>query len=142
MIAIAVFQLPSELVAEILSHFGDPHRNVLFSRGQCNEAFVEDVERLTVLRKLTMTCWRLRNALFPLLWEYVEGCNIYESDTDPPRLKNGLYSQSAYIVRNPTVGAYVQYVHPWVHSNSIHEVPPFAGRFRPTWTPKTTQVIR
>ena len=34
---------------------------------------------------------------------------------------DGLYSQSVYIVLNPTIGAYVQYVHPRVHSNNIHE---------------------
>ena len=108
MVTIAVFRLPPELVTEILSYFGDPHRNILSSLRECPQACVEDVERLTALRKLTMTCWRLRNALFPLLWEYVEGCNLYNRVTHRPAFKNGLYSQSAYIVRNPAVGAYVQ----------------------------------
>ena len=37
---------------------------------------------------------------------------------------DGLYSNSVHIVLNPTIGAYVRYVHPWVHSNNIHEVLP------------------
>ena len=78
---------------------------------------MEHVERLTAIRKLTMTCWHLRNMLLPLLWEYVEGCNLLGhrpsrhhhagSDQMVP-LQNGLYAQCLYLIRNPTICAYVQ----------------------------------
>jgi len=63
-----------------------------------------------------MTCWHLRNMLFPLLWKYTEGCNVAYRRPVPqsPGLDkvltvgNGLYAQCAYLVLNPTVGAYVQ----------------------------------
>ena len=91
---------------------------------------VEHVERLTAIRKLTMTCWHLRNTLFPLLWEHVEGCNVFGRRPAPRRLgsdqmvplKNGLYAQCLYLVRNPTIGAHVKYVQPCVHLHKTHEV--------------------
>jgi len=65
-----------------------------------------------------MTCWHLRNMLFPLLWEYVEGCNVYvrrparhnPTSYQMVPLKNGLYDQCLYLMQNPTIGAYIQYV--------------------------------
>jgi len=110
---IAVFRLPAELIVEILSNFGDPHCNILRERSDRGSGIlvVEHMERLTVIRKLTMTCWDLRNALFPLLWQYVEGCNVYlRSDPMAPS-RNGLYDQCSYLAHNPTVGAHVQYVY-------------------------------
>ena len=63
--------------------------------------------------------------LFPLLWRYVEGCNLsgrrpvrLQSGSDrtvPP--KNGLYAQCSYLIRNPTIGAYVRYAYSRLHSN-------------------------
>jgi len=115
----SVFGLPAELVVGILSHFGDPHRNIRHERsGRGSGVLVlEHVERLAVIRKLTMTCWHLRNMLLPLLWEYVEGCNFlghrpfrYQragSDQMVP-LKNRLYDQCSYLIRNPKISAYVQ----------------------------------
>ena len=62
--------------------------------------------------------------LFPLLWEYVEGCNLLSLTplNRHPRLdetfqlKNGLYTQCSYLIRNPTICPYVKYVHSCVHS--------------------------
>jgi len=115
---ITVFGLPSELILEILSHFGDPHRTIRRERsGQGSGVLVlEHVERLTVIRKLTMTCWHLRNMLLPLLWEYVEGCNLlsrrpfrhHYAAPDQMVPLNGLYAQCLYLIRNPIIGAYVQ----------------------------------
>jgi len=113
---IAVFRLPPELIVELLSHFGDPHRNIRHEKPR-GILVREHVERLTVTRKLTMTCWHLRNMLFPLLWQYVEGCNMLNyrppahfSSYMVPMLKNGLYAQCSYLINNPTVCTYVQYV--------------------------------
>jgi len=84
-----VFRLPAELIIEVLTYFGDPHRNVRREKAyrgiyELDEIVpLEHVERLTVVRKLTMTCWHLRNMLFPLLWKYIEGCRQPE-DTCPP----------------------------------------------------------
>ena len=117
----AVFRLPAELVIEILSCFGDPRHNIRCEKsGRGSGALVlEHVERLTAIRKLTMTCWHLRNMLFPLLWEYVEGCNLSvrrPSHHNPSSyqmvpVENGLYNQCLYLVQHPTIGAYVQYVY-------------------------------
>jgi len=59
--------------------------------------------------------------LFPLLWEYVEGCNMLGhrhrvgSDRMVP-LENGLYAQCSYLIRNPAVCAHVQYAYSYDHS--------------------------
>lgn len=113
---IAVFGVPAELIIKILTNFGDPHRNIRHERcgRKGGTLFVESVERLTVIRKLTMTCWHLRNMLFPLLWEYVEGCNLCEPHPDLDEvipLENGLYAQCLYLIHNPTIGAYVRSVY-------------------------------
>ena len=131
-IRIVVFKLPTELIIEILSYFGDPRHNILRERfGQGRGVLaLQHVERLTVIRKLTMTCWRLRNTLFPILWQYVEGCDLFDCYPDPRDhfwmvpLKNGLYAQCLYLERNPTIGAYVQYVYSHIHLNlnKAHEV--------------------
>jgi len=116
---ITVFRLPAELIVKILSRFGDPHCNILREKSDRESWFLaaEHVERLTVIRKLTMTYWDLRNALFPLLWQYVEGCTVFiRSDLTAP-LQNGLYDQCLYLAHNPTVGAYVQHVYSCIHSN-------------------------
>ena len=87
---------------------------------------MEHIERLTVIRKITMTCWHLRNMLFPLLWEHVEGCDVFASrqavhpdyvSNQLVLLKNGLHDQCSYLVHNPIVGAYVRHVCPHTHSN-------------------------
>ena len=87
---------------------------------------VEHMERLTVIRKLTMSCWHLRNVLLPLLWEYVEGWRVFarrQAAHHDPTLgewvlpKSGLYDQCSYLAHNPIVGAYVQHVYPHTHPN-------------------------
>ena len=112
-------------MVEILSCFGDPHyntRRVRSGRGS-GTLVLEHVEWLTAVRKLTMTCWHLRNMLFPLLWKYVEGCNLSaRRRLGIVALGNGLHAQCSYLIRNPTVGAYVQYVHFHTHLRRVHEV--------------------
>jgi len=50
--------------------------------------------------------------LFPHLWRYMEGCDVYYDRRVRKRLnlkmRNGLYDQCAYLVRSPAVGAYVR----------------------------------
>ena len=129
-----VFRLPAELIVEILTYFGDPRHNILSRKVRAGTILnPEHVERLTVIRKLTMTCWHLRNMLFPLLWKYVEGCDISYRCPVPQSpgsdkmvfSGNGLYAQSVYLLLNPTVGAYVQCVYSCIHrlSFNTHEVP-------------------
>lgn len=121
-----VFRLPAELIVETLAYFGDPRRNILSTRKSQGVGAVLDpsnVERLTAIRKLTMTCWHLRNMLFPLLWEYVEGCNITLRNPvlqrrmwDPMvSAGNGLYPQCTYLILNPIIGAYVRCVYSFIH---------------------------
>ena len=104
-----VFRLPIELIIEILACFGDPRHNILYLKTARGARVVLDpgrVERLTAIRVLTMTCWHLRNMLLPLLWKYVEGCNVsYRHHQtlvrDPVILAgNGLYAQYAYLMLN------------------------------------------
>jgi len=83
------------------------------------------MERLTVIRELTMTCWHLRNMLFPLLWEFVEGCKVFVRrpvypDPAPNQmvpLKSGLEDRYSYLAHNPTVGAYAQRVYFRIHQS-------------------------
>jgi hypothetical protein len=128
MIIRAVFKLPSELTLEVLANFRDPHRNILFGKsGRYVNLEPKLVERLTVIRRLTMTCWHLRNRLLPVLWKYVEGCNFYSlrrslgSYAAPP-LSNGLYAQCSYLLLNPTISFYVEYVsvQTFVYTSQTH----------------------
>ena len=119
-----VFRLPAELIVETLAYFGDPHHNVIFAkktRGAHSILDPDDVERLTVIRILTMTCWHLRNMLFPLLWKYVEGCNVsYRHMQQRSEWGgNGLYAQCTYLVLNPTISAYVQCVCSFIHEKKF-----------------------
>ena len=116
----AVFGFSAEVILEIITHFGDPRRDFLLENRMDHPALLvfprldsELAERLTVIRRLTMTCWRLRNMLFPLLWEYTEG--RYFSPLRPSNkrygaLSHGLWAQCTYLLLNPTVGAYVRCV--------------------------------
>ena len=87
----------------------------------------EHVERLTVILKLTMTYLHLCNALFPLLWEYTEGCNLFYKNCPVDPVKNGLYPRCTYLALNPTIGAYAQYVYAWVHSSNTNGVVTLQG---------------
>ena len=78
-----------------------------------------------------MTCWHLRNMLFPTLWKYVEGCDLFDHHTFHfsygqeriTRLQNGLYAQCTYLILNPAICAYVQYVYSCIHLNRTHDLP-------------------
>lgn len=141
-----VFKLPAELIVETLSHFGDPHHNMRRERTGRGSGIplVELVERVTVIRKLTMTCWGLRNILFPLLWEYVEGCNMFAPCPDRPTaehmisLKNGLPAQCSYLIRNPTIGAYIQYAYSCLSRIKLTRCH-FVGPSRWTCHPRTAR---
>ena len=67
------------------------------------------VERSTVIRKLTMTCWTLRNTLLPVLWKNTEGCIVRPpSGMRETGMTYGLYAQCTYLLSDPTIAAYVQ----------------------------------
>ena len=110
-----VFKLPGELLLEIFSYFYG-HRRYIRDTLRYNYGLpvmpkmrTWHVERLTVIRKLTMTCWALRETLLPVLWMNTEGCVIESpSDGDETRTTYGLYPQCVYLLSNPTVAAYVQ----------------------------------
>ena len=124
-----VFKLPVELLFEIFSHF-DHHRRYIRDSENIFYAAVmrtEHVEQSTVIRKLTMTCWALRDALLPVLWKNTEGCVVEPpSGSDHTRKTYGLYDQCIYLLSNPTSAAYVQYVRSYLRSNSTHN-PSLAG---------------
>lgn len=136
----AVFKLPAELILEILGHYEDPHYNIRYVKNELYtnlEPGHNLVERLTVIRRLTMTCWDLRNKLLPVLWRYVEGCNFPPLHRIPgpdmllPQNK-GLYAQCSYLLLNPSISTYVECVNrqtfaPRSHSRSITLQNPFRG---------------
>ena len=115
-----VFKFPVELFFEIFSHLCD-HRHYIHATSDERheltwwvEMKTHDVERSTVIRKLTMTCWALRNALLPILWKNTEGCvvesRVSEDGDEEPGKTYGLYAQCVYLLSNPTIAAYVQLV--------------------------------
>jgi len=85
-----------------------------------------------------MTCWHLRNTLFPTLWKYVEGCDLFnrqmvrdfsvEHERMVP-LQNGLYAQCTYLILNRAICTYVQYVYPRAHLKRTHGASPCQGAF-------------
>lgn len=118
-----VFRLPVELIVEIFTYFGDPRRTIINAKTVRGAGIALDpkhVEWSTIIRRLTMTCWYLRNMLLPLLWEHVEGCKVLyrrplPEDPGPKRMVlagSGLYAQCAYLVLNPTIAAYVRCARP------------------------------
>jgi len=112
-----VFKLPLELFLEILSYFSD-HRQFIrenfYGRELGAEIKKEHAERLTVIRRLTMTCWPLRNLLLPFLWAHSEGCISptyrHYTETRTRSLGHNLYVQCVYLISNPAIAAYVQSV--------------------------------
>ena len=107
-----VFKLPAELLLELLSYFDDHGRAI---RENCGGGLLvqtplsrAQVERSTVIRRLTMTCWVLRNALLPELWRNVEGCMVFSYPR--PGHTYGLYNQCVYLLANPAIAAYVRCV--------------------------------
>jgi len=109
-----VFKLPVELFFEIFSYFDDHRR---FIRNTCGNGgfgmsmITQFVERSTVIRKLTMTCWALRNILHPVLWKNTEGCIAHLPSPSRRTGKTyGLYAQCVYLLSNPMIASYVQWV--------------------------------
>jgi len=112
-----VFKLPVELFPEVFSHLYDHRQYIRDSLDDTGGIIygvgmkAQHVERSTVIRNLTMTCWVLRNALLPALWKHTEGCVVESSPNDggdEPRKTYGLYAQCIYLLSNPTIAAYVQ----------------------------------
>ena len=110
-----VFKLPIELFFEIFSHFYDHLRYIhdtpgagIGFYGVALKAY--HVERSTIIRKLTMTCWALRDTLLPVLWRNVEGCVVESTSDDDGESKKtyGLYAQCVYILSNPTIAAHIR----------------------------------
>ena len=113
-----VFWFPLELFLEIFSYLAD-HRQFIRENfyGKKLRARVEreHAERSIVIRRLTMTCWPLRNMLLPLLWADAEGCvshTSYDYWTHTGGSGYSLYAQCVYLISNPTIAAYVQFVLP------------------------------
>jgi len=111
-----VFKLPLETLLNIFSYFAH-HRDFIRENyyGRRSYVWIErgDAERSVVIRRLTMTCWLLRNGLLPLLWTDVEGC-ISHSDYSYA-YKRGIlgsspYAQCAYLASNRAIAAHVQCV--------------------------------
>ena len=112
----AVFRLPLELFLEILSYFSD-HRRFIRENFYGRELFVymerKHAERSIVIRRLTMTCWPLRNLFLPLLWVDAEGCishTPYHYKTKSGGVGSSLYAQCVYLFMNPAIAAFVQSV--------------------------------
>lgn len=108
------FRLPLELFLEIFSYLSD-HRRFIREHyyGRDMYAYIkrENVERSIFIRRLTMTCWPLRNLLLPLLWTDPEGCipHIpYNHETKSGGEGSHLYAQCVYLPSNPAVAANVQ----------------------------------
>ena len=108
---LTVFKLPFELLLEIFSYFND-YRDFIQETGRTGSFSLaiqkENVERSTAIRRLTMTCWTLRNALLPVLWKDAEACVVPFYPRED--FTYGLYAQCEYLLSNPTVAAHVQSV--------------------------------
>ena len=111
-----VFKLPLEIFLKIFSYFAD-HRRFIRENYYGKKLTVhmerKHAERSVVIRRLTMTCWPLRNGLLPLLWTDVEGCISHIShDREVKRGTYGSspYAQCVYLASNQAIAACVQCV--------------------------------
>ena len=78
-----------------------------------------NAERSIAIRRLTMTCWSLRNRLLPLLWADTEGCishTRYDHTSETGGAESHLYAQCVYLSLNPAIATYVRYVLPFTDS--------------------------
>jgi hypothetical protein len=112
----AVFRLPLELFLEIFSYFVD-HRRFIRENYRGRNLYVnierKHAERSIVIRRLTMTCWPLRNLLLPFLWADAEGCishTWYDYKTRSGGSGSNLYAECVYLSLNPTIATYVRSV--------------------------------
>ena len=111
-----VFRLPLELFLEIFSYLTD-HRCFIRENYYGRDTRVNVrrgvAARSITIRRLTMTCWPLRNLLLPLLWVDVEGFIAhfyYDPDTRQGGEGSHLYAQCVYLRLNPEIATYVRYV--------------------------------
>ncbi|KAF9643272.1 hypothetical protein BDM02DRAFT_1544475 [Thelephora ganbajun] len=109
-----IFTIPLELFLEVFSYLTD-HRRFIRENyyGRRSFAFMEKkhAERSIAIRRLTMTCWPLRNLLLPLLWADVEGCishTRYDCNTRRGGEGSSLHAQCIYLSLNPAIAAYVR----------------------------------
>ena len=124
----AVFKFPLELFLEVFSYLAD-HRRFIRENYCGREPRVrigrKDAERSVVTRRLTMTCWPLRNLLLPLLWTDVEGCtphSPYNYNTKRGGLGSSPYAQCVYLASTPAIATYVRYVRFYLlRSNVVYE---------------------
>ncbi|KAF9782909.1 hypothetical protein BJ322DRAFT_180839 [Thelephora terrestris] len=71
----------------------------------------EHAERSIIIRRLTMTCWSLRNRLLPLLWADTEGCvshTRYDYTTGTGGGGLHLYAQCIYLSNHRAIAAHVR----------------------------------
>ena len=111
-----VFKFPLELFLEVFSYLAD-HRRFIRENYYGRRSGVgigrQHAERSVVIRRLTMTCWPLRNLLLPLLWADAEGCiphTRYDYNTKKGGWGSNPYLQCGYLATTPAIAAYVQCV--------------------------------
>ena len=111
-----VFKFPLEVFFEVFSYLSD-HRHFIRENFYGGESRVwaerKHAERSVVIRRITMTCWPLRNRLLPLLWTDVEGCiwhTRFNNETKSGGLAANPYAQCAYLDSTPAIAAHVRCV--------------------------------
>ena len=124
----AVCKFPLELFLEVFSYLADHRRFIrenYYGRVLSLRIERKHAERSVVIRKLTMTCWPLRNLLLPLLWVDVEGCishSPYDHNTKRGGLGSSPYAQCVYLASTPAIATYVRYVRFYLlRSNVVYE---------------------
>ena len=127
----AVSKLPLEMFLEIFSYLSD-HRHFIRvnfnGRARSEFGFVgkEHAEQSIVIRRLTMTCWQLRDMLIPLLWTDVEACvrhTHYDPNTGSGGVGSSLYAICLYLSLNRTIAVHVRFVRlftPWFTAAQDH----------------------
>jgi hypothetical protein len=111
-----LFELPLELILEILSYFDSlplitskHHYSLLNIDPTITRRYLE---RTNTLRALSQTCRSWRTLFFPLLWERLEPCLMHfdsgkrysESNAD------SLIRKSALVCENPEIASHVRCV--------------------------------
>lgn len=111
-----VLKLPLELFLEVFSYLAD-HQHFIRENYYGRRSYIsmekKHVEWSIVIRRLTMTCWPLRNRLLPLLWTDVEGCIShlsYDEEVKRGILGSSPYVQCVYLASTPAIAVHVQCV--------------------------------
>ncbi|KAF8159182.1 hypothetical protein B0H34DRAFT_747703 [Crassisporium funariophilum] len=145
-----VFELPLELLMEILSHFQVLHTHTNLDTNHITIAYSEHIwslfylERTDILRSVSQTCKAWRIIFLPLLWERLEACATHSLTTKMfPIFGTPLVRKSMFISTRPELAAHIRSMSVILSWHTAAEVlPAFINAIKAAPNLHTLHVVR